>query len=109
MARPSQALQAEVRRRAGGRCEYIPGSSGRITLSPRPQKHRGQTEPANLASACFSCNLRKGPNIAGRDRERDELAPLFNPRLDTWFQHFGWEGRGFAERSPLVAPTSRSC
>ena len=69
------------------------------------QKHRGQTEPANLAWACFSCNLRKGPNIAGRDPESDELAPLFNPRLDKWSQHFVWEGAWLRGKTPIGRAT----
>lgn len=56
------------------------------------QKHGGQSEPENLAWACFSCNLRKGPNIAGLDPHTGELTPLFNPRADGWADHFTWDG-----------------
>ena len=42
--------------------------------------------------ACFSCNLRKGSNIAGLDPETGELTPLFNPRTDGWSDHFAWDG-----------------
>ena len=47
MARPSQALQAEVRRRAGGRCEYclFPEAAAELPFHLDhiiAQKHRGQ-------------------------------------------------------------------
>jgi len=56
------------------------------------QKHGGQSESENLAWACFSCNLRKGPNIAGLDPDTGELTALFNPRTDGWSDHFAWDG-----------------
>ena len=97
MARPSRTLEVEVRRRAVGRCEYclfpetacdLPFHIDHIIA----QKHAGLSEPENLAWACFSCNLRKGPNIGGLDPETGELTPLFNPRVDTWSEHFVWDG-----------------
>ncbi len=30
----------------------------------------------------------QGPNLASVDPETEELAPLFNPRVDTWSEHF---------------------
>jgi len=110
MARPSQALQAEVRRCAGGRCEYclFPEAAAELPFHLDhiiAQKHRGQTESANLAWACFSCNLRKGPNIAERDPESDELALLSNPRLDKWSQHFVWEGAWLRGKTPIGRAT----
>jgi hypothetical protein len=51
-----------------------------------------RTSLRNLAWACFSCNLRKGPNIAGLDPQTGELTPLFNPRADGWADHFAWDG-----------------
>lgn len=97
MARISRTLELEVRRRAAGRCEYclIPESASELPFHLDhiiAQKHGGQSEPENLAWACFSCNLRKGPNIAGLDPDTGELTPLFNPRADTWSEHFEWNG-----------------
>jgi len=97
MARLSRTLELEVRHRAGGRCEYclfpefatdLPFHIDHIIA----QKHGGQNESENLAWACFSCNLRKGPNIAGLDPQTGELTPLFNPRGDVWGDHFAWDG-----------------
>lgn len=53
-------------------------------------KHRGETTQSNLALSCFYCNSYKGPNIAGRDTNDDELTRLYHPRNDTWSEHFGW-------------------
>ena len=97
MAYLSRRLELEVRRRAADRCEYclIPESVSELPFHIDhiiAQKHGGQSESENLAWACFSCNLRKGPNIAGLDPDTGELTPLFNPRADTWFEHFEWNG-----------------
>ena len=70
MSRPSVALNAEVRHRAGGRCEYcqFPEIHAVIPFEVEhviPIKHGGLTDSANLALACFYCNRYKGPNVAG--------------------------------------------
>lgn len=97
MARLSRPLELEVRHRAAGRCEYclFPESASELPFHIDhiiAQKHGGQSESENLAWACFSCNLRKGPNIAGLDPDTGELTALFNPRTDGWSDHFAWDG-----------------
>ena len=97
MARLSRTLELEVRRRAVGCCEYclFPESASELPFHIDhiiAQKHGGQSESENLAWACFSCNLRKGPNIAGLDPDTRELTALFNPRTDGWSDHFAWDG-----------------
>jgi hypothetical protein len=57
----------------------------------RARKHSGRTMLANLAWSCLPCNSYKGANVAGFDPETDSLEPLFNPRHDTWKDHFVWE------------------
>ena len=59
----------------------------------------------NLAWACFSRNLRKGPNIAGLDPETGELTPLFNPRTDLWSEHFEWNGVWLRGKTPFGRAT----
>jgi hypothetical protein len=88
-------ISAEVRKRAGYRCEYclIPQA-----LFRRPfhiehiiaKKHGGTTHLDNLALACWQCNLKKGPNLTGIDPESGEIARLFHPRRDTWAEHFAF-------------------
>lgn len=58
----------------------------------RPQKHDGETILENLALSCSACSLFKGSNPAGYDPETDTLQPLFNPRTQTWTDHFAWNG-----------------
>ena len=55
-------------------------------------KHGGTTILENLALACYFCNSYNGPNIAGLDPESKKLTRLFNPRRDTWANHFRWNG-----------------
>ena len=64
------------------------------------QKHHGPTVESNLALACYSCNSFKGPIIAGFDPETRCLAPLFNPRLTAWDDHFVWDGPALLGRTP---------
>ena len=103
------ATRALVRRRAGERCEYClaPQSEDKATFHVEhivARQHRGDDDPANLALSCVHCNLRKGPNLAGIDTEDGALVPLFNPRRNTWGDHF-------ALRAPLIVgltPTGRA-
>ena len=91
--------RAQVRKRASGRCEYC-GVSEQYFLQEFqiehviPKCHRGTDEIENLAFACQRCNLHKGPNVAGLDPDSDELTRLFNPRTDTWDEHFKEESDG---------------
>jgi 5-methylcytosine-specific restriction endonuclease McrA len=58
-------------------------------------QHGGASTPSNLAYACAWCNWKKGPNIATILEEKGELIPLFNPRTQSWFNHFEVENTGF--------------
>lgn len=53
-----------------------------------PRKYNGLTILINLALACLKCNKNKGPEIAGLDPIDNEIAPLFNPRTQSWDEHF---------------------
>jgi hypothetical protein len=97
MTRPDRALETEIIGRAQGRCEYchFPESAAELPFHIDhiiAEKHGGNTTSANLAWACFSCNLRKGPNIAGIDPESGVLTRLYHPRIDQWTEHFEWHG-----------------
>jgi hypothetical protein len=95
------ALPASLRRlvieRAGGCCEYcrIPqeGSGFPFEIDHiRSIKLGGKDDGENLALSCPICNARKGSNVAAYDPETDLLAPIFNPRLHTWKEHFELQG-----------------
>lgn len=85
-----------VIRRAAARCEYchLPEAPSELEFHCDhiiAEKHGGTTVEDNLAWACFSCNLRKGPNISGLDPSSGKLTRLFHPRTDHWDEHFAWE------------------
>ena len=92
------ATRRLVRRRARDTCEYC-----RLKQEHEPfltfhvehiiaKQHGGGDDHSNLCLACSSCNLHKGPNIAGVDPQSGALTPLFNPRNAVWSQHFEWRG-----------------
>jgi hypothetical protein len=66
------ALEAQVRQRAAGRCEYrrLPQPASGIAFQLDhviARHHKGRTAAINLALACVYCNGYKGPNISGLD------------------------------------------
>ena len=87
--RVSAALRRQVQGRARGCCEYCLLSEEDAWFSHEPdhiiaEKHGGQTTYENLAWACFDCNRYKGSDIASRDSTTGSLAPLFDPRSQSW-------------------------
>ena len=82
-----------IRAQAGGCCEYC-----RIAEEDRysrfqidhiiPIKHGGSANTENLCLACLKCNGYKGPNVAALDPATGEATKLFNPRHQTWDEHF---------------------
>ncbi len=68
-------------------------------------KHRGSSNEANLALACYNCNAHKGPNIAGIDIETEEVTRLFHPRRDQWDEHFLWDGPYLIGRTAIGRTT----
>ena len=105
-----EALSDLVRRRAGFRCEYcrVPQALARSSFEIDhviARKHRGPTEPGNLALACFDCNSNKGPNIAGIDPASGTITPLFHPRRHPWKRCFRWDGPVLVGRTPIGRTT----
>ena len=58
-----------------------------------PRQLGGLTGHENLALACPSCNLHKGPRVEAVDPLTGEAASLFHPRTDRWTDHFAWRER----------------
>ena len=105
------ALRAAVRERAGGCCEYCRMPEAGAFFAHEPDhviatQHRGQTELANLALACLQCNRFKGPNIASVDPETNRIVPLFNPRTDSWSEHFRVESGRVIPLTPVARATA---
>ena len=90
-------LRRAVAERAKNRCEYCgiaqAGQEAAFHVDHvRPVIAGGETVPGNLALACVSCSLRKGERQRAVDPASGGEAPLFNPRLDQWSEHFRWSG-----------------
>jgi hypothetical protein len=78
--------------RAGRRCEYclvhedsagFPHQVDHIVS----RKHGGPSRIENLAYACVLCNRYKGSDIASRSSTGRTIR-LFDPRQDSWEEHF---------------------
>lgn len=90
-------LRRLVSRRSDERCEYCQlsqaGQEATFHIDHvTPVAAGGKTVADNLALACVSCSLRKSAKQTAVDPETKRKAPLFNPRLDTWSEHFEWVG-----------------
>lgn len=99
-----EALRREVVDRAHQCCEYCLLHQD-VSLYTHevdhiiPEKHRGETVSANLCLACLECNRAKGSDFGSFDLETDEITLLFNPRTQSWDDHFRLNG---AQIMPLT-------
>lgn len=88
-------LREEVVRRAAGRCEYC-RLSQQTQVATFPVDHilpvtdGGETVLSNLALACPRCNAAKWKRVAADDPATSRTVPLFNPRTQSWADHFRW-------------------
>lgn len=84
---------------ANYRCEYCKTSS-KLTGMPLvmdhilPQVAGGSDEPENLAATCYRCNEFKGAKTYSTDPATSSLVLLFNPRTQSWTEHFVWANGG---------------
>lgn len=95
MSSVSEQLRVVVIGRANNRCEYcqLPAQfqiSGFEIDHIRPRSRGGQTDLANLALACPHCNAHKWAHTDGEDTESGQRVALFNPRAQSWEEHFQW-------------------
>jgi hypothetical protein len=104
------ALEAWVRQRANGRCEYchfperfaeLPFQMDHIVA----RQHGGTATAENLALACCHCNRHKGPNLSGMDPVTQRVARLFDPRTQIWEEHFSWLGPLLAGKTEVGRAT----
>ena len=103
----SQSDRRLVRERASLFCEYCHADERwqfvRFTIDHiLPVSKDGPDDPANLALACRNCNERRGNRIEAIDPETGAIAPVFNPRVDAWADHFIWD----AARIRIVGQTA---
>lgn len=88
-------LRQRVRRRAKSLCEYCHSpesiSATRFTIDHTyPRSLGGSDNFENLALACSRCNQRRYNFITGRDQKTSSIATLYNPRKQSWVNHFVW-------------------
>jgi 5-methylcytosine-specific restriction endonuclease McrA len=55
-----------------------------------PRAKKGTNEFASLCVSCVNCNQAEGPMISARDPVTSREVLLFNPRQDSWNDHFRW-------------------
>ena len=106
------AVRKLVRERAGNRCEYcrLPQECYDLTFHVEhvvASQHHQDDDPSNLAFACDRCNLHKGTNLVTIDHETGEQVQLFNPRTDSWYEHFSLVGAEIVGITPTGRATAR--
>ena len=92
--------QERVLQRSRYLCEYCHASEQwqyvRFTVDHVVPIALGGTDNfENLALACFHCNRQKADRI-DINAESGESIPLFNPRKDSWQDHFIWSVDGLS-------------
>ena len=110
MARVAENLRRQVYERAQGICEYCQ-TQQLIVINMHidhivPLSAGGKSELDNLCLSCISCNGAKHRFQTGIDPASQLEAPLFNPRAQSWTEHFAWNG-GWHARHRL--DRNRSC
>jgi HNH endonuclease len=106
------SLREEVARRAGYICKYCRLPDG-FAAYPHQQDHiisehlEGETILENLALACVDCNRYKGPAVAAIDGS-GAAQRLFNPRTQSWKDHFRLRGAVIEPISPIGEATVRA-
>ncbi|NJO42730.1 MAG: HNH endonuclease [Cyanobacteria bacterium CRU_2_1] len=91
----TEFVQQQVRHRSKNLCEYCHASEQwqyvKFTVDHvLPISLGGTNSLDNLALACFHCNRRKTNRLTAIDPESGETVSLFNPRQDSWREHFVW-------------------
>src|SRR5262245_7459772 len=102
---PWSEVVQQVAERAGHRCEYcrMHQSLQGATFHPEhitPRCHSGPSILENLALACPSCNLHKSCRTEVEDPESGASVPLYNPRTQSWDNHFAWQGYRVVGKTP---------
>jgi hypothetical protein len=93
------ALRLRVAETARFRCGYC--LTSQLIIGPLleiehiiPEAKGGTADEDNLFSACPMCNSHKTDRIEAVDPESNLSVPLFNPRADSWEEHFEWIEKG---------------
>ena len=94
-----KAVEEQVRLEAENRCGYchtqqslLPAPLEVEHITPRAKG--GTDDQENLWLACRLCNVYKSDQVAAIDPQTNERVSLFDPRRQTWTQHFQWSTDG---------------
>ena len=92
----SADLRQQVAERANGQCEYCLIHEDDTYFGCQvdhiiSEKHDGPTTLDNLAYACVYCNRYKGSDVGSIWWPSGELVRFYNPRIDSWTDHFQLE------------------
>ena len=95
MSEISKDFDEKIRAQAGNMCGYccVPQKllSYKLEIEHLHPKGKGGTdEEQNLWLACRQCNLSKGTQTLGFDNVTSAKVKIFNPRQQTWSEHFAW-------------------
>lgn len=101
-----------VRQRALDRCEYcllrIEDAEDEFHVEHIiPRVHGGSDSDDNLACSCSRCNTYKGVNLTGLDPETGSVTALFNPRRQSWNDHFALRGAEITGTTDIGRTTVR--
>lgn len=94
-------LRRQVRQDAGARCGYCLRAE-QLTGAPLTIDHfiptvaGGPTTRNNLWLTCHRCNEFKAGRVSALDPDTGEQVSLYNPRMQTWRDHFVWSPDGAA-------------
>jgi hypothetical protein len=107
----NERIRLFVRQRAKYLCEYCHSpersSSDVFTIDHLiPRSLQGSDEFDNLALACRRCNERRYNFTTGIDPQTAKEVAIFNPRLQSWADHFIWTADGL--RIIGKSPTGRA-
>lgn len=91
----SDIIRQRVRARANHRCEYCLShqdfTMGRLQIDHiHPVSKGGANSEDNLCLACELCNQYKWAKTEEIDLITGESIPLYNPRQQSWSEHFAW-------------------
>lgn len=94
-----KALRKKIGAEARHRCGYCLTSQAVVGTPMEldhiiPESLGGLTEEINLWLACSLCNDSKLDRIAAPDPVTGQLTRLFDPRRQSWNEHFRWTSAG---------------
>lgn len=107
----SVELRRFVADRARAACEYCRIHEADTFLGCQvdhivSEKHGGATIADNLAFACVFCNRSKGTDV-GSLTSNGQFVRFFNPRVDSWNDHFTLEDASIVARSDIGEVTTK--